>query len=516
MAEGTVDSLNIQLSADANRAVKSLNRLASTLRSINSAFTKDISGMRKFSKELGTMASALKGLNNIKVSAPDLSKISKAMKELSETKTSGAKNTANDVKDIIDSLRGLGTVNFNESGITKLTNSLRRLTQVDLSTFDTSKFRQITESVSTLGNMPDVSSSVNRFVSSLSRLANAGTKTGQSANDILRLGQQTRLAAQQMSSVGTINDDVNMFIQSIGRLASAGTKTAQTAAGLQTLANEVLKFFQAMQRAPKISQNTIAMTQALAQLAAAGGNAGVAANSISSAFDKIAAAGTRTLSATKRVSGGIILQFTKLGNAGKNLESVRLNFASLLKTTIGFTAIQGLVNFTKQAFELGSDITEVENVVNVAFGNMAQKAYDFASTATEQFGLSELAAKQYTGTLMSMFNASGVAADKASDMAVELAGLAGDLASFYNVDTDTAFKKLQSGLSGQTMPLRQFGIDITVASLEAYALSQGITESYRSMTQAEKVMLRYQYIMAVTSDQQGDFARTSGRILCAA
>ena len=506
MAEGTVDSLNIQLSADADQAVKSLNNLASTLRSINTAFTKDISGMRKFSKEVGTLNSALKGLNNIKT--PDLSKLSKAMKSLSETKTSGAKSTADDVKDIVNSLKGLGNINFNESGITKLTNSLKRLAQVDMSAFDVSKFKQITESVSTLGNMPDVSSSVNRFVSSLSRLANAGEKTGQSANSVLKLGEQTRLAAQKLQSVGAINDDVNLFVQSIGRLASAGGKTSQTASGLSALSKETLEFFKAMQNAPKVSENTIRMTQALAQLATAGGKVGTSTNTVTNAFEKLSRAGTSTMNALKKASSGIVSALQRLTGAGKGVNSLSLSLGNLLKTAIGFNIGYGLLNFGKSMFTLGSDVTEVENVVDVAFGGMAQSAYDFAKTAQEQFGLSELMALRYSGILMSMFNASGVSQRDAAEMSTTLTGLAGDLASFYNIDQDDAFTKLRSALAGEVEPMRALGVDMTVASMEAYALSQGITESWQSMSQAEKVMLRYNYLMSVTSAQQNDFQRT--------
>ena len=506
MADGTVDNLNIQLSADADQAVKSLNNLASTLRSINTAFTKDISGMRKFSKEVGTLNSALKGLNNIKT--PDLSKLSKAMKSLSETKTSGAKSTADDVKDIVNSLKGLGNVNFNESGITKLTNSLKRLAQVDMSAFDVSKFKQITESVSTLGNMPDVSSSVNRFVSSLSRLANAGTKTGQSANDVLRLGQQTKEAAKQLQSIGAVNDDINMFVQSIGRLASAGGKTSQTASGLSALSKETLEFFKAMQNAPRVSENTIRMTQALAQLATAGGRVGTATNSVTSAFEKLSRAGTSTMNALKKASSGIVSALQRITGAGKGVNSLSLSLGNLLKTAVGFNIGYGLLNFGKSMFQLGSDVTEVENVVDVAFGGMAQSAYDFAKTAQEQFGLSELSALRYSGILMSMFNASGIAQRDAAEMSTTLTGLAGDLASFYNIDQDDAFTKLRSALAGEVEPMRALGVDMTVASMQAYALSQGITESWQSMSQAEKVMLRYNYLMSVTSAQQNDFQRT--------
>lgn len=141
---------------------------------------------------------------------------------------------------------------------------------------------------------------------------------------------------------------------------------------------------------------------------------------------------------------------------------------------------------------------------------MADKAYEFASTATEQYGLSELAAKQYAGTMMAMLNSTGVAQDAAAEMSTTLAGLAGDLASFYNISTDEAFMKLRSAIAGETEPMRQLGINMTVAALHSYALSQGITKSWQSMTQAEQAMLRYNYIMSATSQQQGDFQRTVG------
>ena len=508
MAEGTVDSLNIQLSADADQAVKSLNNLASTLRSINTAFTKDISGMRKFSKEIGTLSASMKSLSKIKFSAPDMSGMTKMLKSLNSMNADGAKKTADGIEKVVNSFNNLGNANFNDSGINKTVNALNRLFKVDTSKFNPNDFVRITDSISKLGNMPDVSSGVNRFVSSLSRLANAGEKTGQSANSVLKLGEQTRLAAQKLQSVGTINDDVNLFVQSIGRLASAGGKTSQTASGLSALSKETIEFFKAMQNAPRVSENTIRMTQALAQLATAGGRVGTATNSVTSAFEKLSRAGTSTMNALKKASSGIVSALQRITGAGKGVNGLTLSLGNLLKTAIGFNIGYGLLNFGKSMFELGSDVTEVENVVDVAFGGMAQSAYDFAKTAQEQFGLSELSALRYSGILMSMFNASGVAQRDAAEMSTTLTGLAGDLASFYNIDQEDAFTKLRSALAGEVEPMRALGVDMTVASMEAYALSQGITESWQSMSQAEKVMLRYNYLMSVTSAQQNDFQRT--------
>ena len=508
MPDGTVDNLNIQVSADADQASKSLNSLVSTLNSVDREFSKNISGLRKFSKEIGVLSSSLKTLSGIKISSPDLSGMTKLIDTLNKFDAGKAKSAADGIESVAKSFGDLSKTNFNDSGINKTIRAVNKLFRADFGKFNPDDFQRITNSISALGNMPDVSSSVNRFVSSLSRLANAGEKTGQSANGILRLGQQTKEAAKQLQSVGTINEDVNLFVQSIGRLASAGAKTSQTASGLNSLAKETLEFFKAMQNAPKVSENTIRMTQALAQLATAGGKVGTSTNTITSAFNKLSSVGSKTMSVMRKVASGITSAFKQIGNSSSGLTKAQFSLGNLLKTAIGFQLGYGLLNFGKQAFELGSDITEVENVVDVAFGGMAQSAYDFAKTAQEQFGLSELSALRYSGILMSMFNASGVAQRDAAEMSTTLTGLAGDLASFYNIDQEDAFTKLRSALAGEVEPMRALGVDMTVASMQAYALSQGITESWQSMSQAEKVMLRYNYLMSVTSAQQNDFQRT--------
>lgn len=169
-----------------------------------------------------------------------------------------------------------------------------------------------------------------------------------------------------------------------------------------------------------------------------------------------------------------------------------------------------LVNFGKESIKLASNVQEVQNVIDVTFGQGAKQIEEFAQAAAAAFGLSELSAKQYTGTMGAMLKSSGLATAQAQEMSTTLAGLAGDIASFYNLDTDTAFEKIRSGISGETEPLKQLGINMSVANLEAYALSQGITKSYNAMSQAEQVLLRYNYLLSVTTDAQGDFTRTSG------
>jgi hypothetical protein len=108
-----------------------------------------------------------------------------------------------------------------------------------------------------------------------------------------------------------------------------------------------------------------------------------------------------------------------------------------------------------------------------------------------------------------MMKSSGMAGNEIVKMSTDLAGLAADMASFYNLDFETAFEKIRSGISGETEPLKQLGINMSVANLEAFALEKGITKAFNSMSQQEQIMLRYQYLMKATADAQGDSARTS-------
>ena len=190
-------------------------------------------------------------------------------------------------------------------------------------------------------------------------------------------------------------------------------------------------------------------------------------------------------------------------------ELVKANvFGNLISAGIS-KAVDTLKDAAVQGIELASDLQEVKNVVDTTFGKDADDIYEWSEAADEGFGISSLAAQNFTGSLGAMLKSSGLASDAISVMSTDLTGLAGDMASFYNLDVSAAFEKIRSGISGETEPLKQLGINMSVANLEAYALAQGINKAYSEMSQAEQVQLRYNYLMNATIDAQGDFAKTS-------
>ena len=195
-------------------------------------------------------------------------------------------------------------------------------------------------------------------------------------------------------------------------------------------------------------------------------------------------------------------------NIGGGLKSL-LGILSKVAAAVGVAfGVGAIVSFSKAGIELASDLQEVQNVVDVTFGSMAKDVNTFADSALKAYGLSELAAKRYASTVGAILKSTGITGEVMKQMSLDITKLSADMASFYNLDTDTAFEKIRAGLTGETEPLKAIGVNLSVANLEAFALAQGITTAYSAMSQADQVILRYNYLLSVTADAQGDFART--------
>lgn len=172
-------------------------------------------------------------------------------------------------------------------------------------------------------------------------------------------------------------------------------------------------------------------------------------------------------------------------------------------------SVTAIVNFAKEAIELGSDLQEVQNVVDVTYTTLNEQVNEFAKNAATTAGLSETMAKQYAGTFGAMANAFQFTEAEAYDMATSLTQLAGDVASFYNITQDEAYTKLKSVFTGETESLKDLGVVMTQTALDDFALRKGLSKTTSEMTEQEKVALRYQFVLEQLSAASGDFARTS-------
>lgn len=172
-------------------------------------------------------------------------------------------------------------------------------------------------------------------------------------------------------------------------------------------------------------------------------------------------------------------------------------------------AVKKIIDFGAQCIELGSDLAEVQNVVDVTFPRMSKQVDDFAKNAITSFGLSETMAKRFTGTFGAMAKAFGFGEQAAYEMSTTLTGLAGDVASFYNISQDEAYTKLKSVFTGETETLKDLGIVMTQSALDSYALANGYGKVTAKMSEAEKVALRYKFVQDQLSLASGDFIRTA-------
>lgn len=172
-------------------------------------------------------------------------------------------------------------------------------------------------------------------------------------------------------------------------------------------------------------------------------------------------------------------------------------------------AVKKLVDFGKSCIELGSDLSEVQNVVDVTFPRMNKQIDKFAKNAAMQFGLSETMSKRFSGTFGAMAKAFGFNEKAAYDMSTTLTGLSGDVASFYNISQDEAYTKLKSVFTGETESLKDLGIVMTQTALDSYALANGFGKTTANMSEMEKVALRYQFVQSQLTQAAGDFSRTS-------
>ena len=440
----------------------------------------------------------------------------------------------------------MNQVNFKDSGIDKFTASLRRLIGTDTSKFDVATFRGIADAIKDLASIGNVNKALNSFVSSIARLANAGEKTSKTADGMKKLVPELKNAVTAFTQLGAIDATITSFVASIAKLASAGDKAEKTADGLGKLSQAVLQFIDALSKAPAINDNIAQTIQGLGNLASAGTNAGramnsvlggggsggigngLASNAISSAIRTLSNSFKTLLSAAVKLGGqgasalgNFLAKLRLIPSQATSIDRTAITFGNLLRAVLPFYGLRGLFDWGKGAFEAGSAIVELENVIDTSFGSLRKGyedisgyIYKWAQGTIDAFGVSQLAAERYAGRLMAMFNSSGFDVtegmrDSAAKMTTDLIERAGDIASFYDMSVDEAMTKMQSGLAGMTRPLRSIGVNMSVANMQAFAMSQGITTAWKEMDQATQMALRYRYILDATKYAENDFGRTS-------
>ena len=505
-----IDSLEVKVQASAATAntaidslVKKLNVLSNSLCRVNGI---SLDGLAKSSKELGN---AVQLFGNVK--AADFANIANGLTKLSKISSGSLWNTSYAIGGLAKNLSSLNEVSFNASGLNDVAGALSKFGS-KMSTQATANLPIIKDNLANfvtgmngVGSVTFDATGLTSLISSIAKLG--GEKSTQAARNLPAISVYLKKFVSDLNGVGSVTFDLTSLSELVSGITKLGGKAStQAIKNIPSLATAMRQLMTELSKAPKVSQNLIQMTEALAKLSRTGASSGRAATSLGKSLDIYTAS-------TSRASRGT---FSLASAIGKLYATYWLVFRAVGK--IG------------EAIDISSDLTEVQNVVDVTFGDMAYKVEDFAKTSIEQFGMSELSLKQYASRFQAMGSAMGIdnslissansflseqtngyigLSDSMSDVSLNLTKLTADMASFYNLEQADVAEDLEAIFTGQTRPLRTYGLDLTEATLKEWAMKNGLDANIDSMTQAEKTMLRYQYVLENTGAAQGDFARTA-------
>lgn len=469
-----LESLQIQITSDAHNAIVAINNLINRLTSLKTA----LSGFNNisFGNIVASANSANSSFRSLTTTISNLSQNMRTAKSsmtelggrLSEIRVDSS--AASSIETVAAAIRKLGsktmvtaTRNLPELTVT-LRNFAKEINELGIVNFDTASMTGVISSIAKLG----------------------GKASTQATKNLPTISAQLQNFVRQMNQIGSFSFDMinlSQMVAAIGKLGSVASGRAVN--NIPLLAKNLKELFVTLSSAPNVSGNIIRMTEALANLSTGLG---------------------RTRSATSNASSGMNL-------LGKNVGSVRIKSFSLA-SAIGkvyatyFLLFRGIEKI-KDAIDISSAVTEADNVVRQAFGKYERLVDDLCKVSIKKFGMSELSVKQFAGRFQSLGTALDIPQGKMAKMAIKLTELTGDLASYYDVSQEDVAKSLQSVFTGTTAPMRRYGVDLTQATLNEWLMKKGIDAKVKSMNQAQKAVVRYEYTLERTKAAQGDFLRTS-------
>lgn len=481
-----IDELQIKIKADSAKASDSIDKLASSLDSLGKSLSFDTSKLSNIASGIRSMSDAATGFKGAK--SKEITSLATALSKFSNVDTSSFYGISAAMKNLAAGMKDTKTIDA--SGIMNTAAALSKMGGT-LATVGTSNLVKIKDDLAyfvkgmnSVGALNFDTTGLTNLIGSISRLG--GKISTQATSNLPQISAQLQNFVRQMNKIGELKFDMtNMssLVTSISRLGSVASGRAVN--NIPLLADNLKYLFETLSKAPDVSANIIRMTEALANLAKTGASSGRAATSLGKSLNIFSGSANKAKSSS----------FSLAAAFGKLYASYWLLFRAFSKI--------------KDAIDISSSLTEVENVVRTTFGNYEKLIQDFSKTSIQDFGMSELTAKQVASRFQAMGTAMGFSQGKMADMSLQLTKLTADMASFYDMEQSDVARNLQAVFTGETEPLRKYGLDLTQATLKEWAMKQGLDADISSMTQAEKTMLRYQYVMANTAAAQGDFARTA-------
>lgn len=534
-----IDELKVQIDASTKSADAKLDKFIDKMLQLQSAITSvKMSNATNISNGLNQITSSVQNFNKNTKTA-DFTRIATGLNKLSAVDSGAISAVSRSMADFVSSMTGIDRVHFDSQSFDTLAGSVAKLGRASITEaaqnleFLKTSLSDFVTSMNTVDQVTFNADGLVSMVNSVSRLGSANA--AQAVALLPQISTHLRDFVLTMNSVGSVTFDftgLGNLISGITRLG--GTKATQAAANLKPIKDQLLKFVSGLNAIGKLSFDTTSLAELVSSITKLGGkaagnaipniqNLGVALNQLMTTLSKapvvsqnliqmttalanLAGAGSRVGSATSAMNQG----FNLFSGSSKKVKTSSKGIASAIgRVYATYWMLFRAMGMFRKAMDISSDLTEVQNVVDVTFGNMKKTMEDFAKVSLSQYGMSALTAKDIASRYQAMGVAMGFSQKKMSGMSIELTKLAADMASFYNVEQKDVAKSLEAVFTGQTMPLRKYGIDLTQATLKQWALNNGLNANIKSMNAAEKMWLRYQYVMANSQQVMGDFARTS-------
>lgn len=523
-----IDSLQIKINAEASKANTAIDNLITKIDTLTTSLT-GLNGDSLTSLARGTrdFGSAMQLFRDTK--AVDFNKIARGISKFSTIDSTSFKNISEGLIGLSGGLEKVSAVD-NLGGISKVVNSIKSLSSVDMSRFDTVAFanvgnsiRDFTHSLSSIGN---VDKNIVSLVNSVSRLSSSGKKIENVSKEFPAIASQIYGFVNQLNGLN-INFDVSGLANLIGNIRNLGGKIATNAiTTIPQLAKAMNSLMTTLSQSPQVSQNVIQMTNALANLSAQGSKVGNSTRSIQRGLNNASRSATKATFSFKSLAsifGTFYANAFLLIRGIKGLYSAIESTADYIEAFNYFNVALGKIgkDWSFQFEKYGYDSAEayadsfserlrekLKGLSGLKIELDADGSGLLSETGLENLGLNIKEVTQYASQLSSVTNSVGQVGEVSLATASSITKLGADLSSLFNIDYSTAMEKLQSGLIGQSRALYSFGIDITNASLQTLAYELGVEKAVSEMTQAEKMQLRLIAILRQSKVAWGDLANT--------
>lgn len=480
MADQAVDKLNIEISANAKKAIDSIDQLIGRLNGLNSALSSSkMSGLNDLANGVSRLGSAMKWFSDSGVGKTDFNRVASGLQKISTVDVKGVLANPGSISQLASSIAGLSSLVINTTAITDLANSI-------------SKFGR--------------------------------KSTAEAASNIPQLTQALKDMSTELNGISMQGFDLSGLSQLASSVKTMGGAAAGRAASgnIRQLSVALKDMMQTLSNAPAVSQNIIQMTNALANLASAGGRAGTAASSVTNSIKSYSKQAKSAQVSSKGLASSIGLMYAKFFGLIHGVKQLGTSIKSAMDYLETFNFLEVVTD--KMGTEYGSLFERYGYESAEAYAEsfqgrlneLTEKMTGFAvgtdgilsASGVKNLGMDPAALMEYQATIASITNASGMIGETSLMASKALSMLAGDMASLRNVDLSQTMENFQSALIGQTEAVYKYGIDLTEATLQQIAYNHGVMQSVSNMSQNTKMQLRLLGILEQSKVAWGDLGRT--------